>query len=74
MKLEASLGVTPGRTVGLFSPGGKSQYFCGKCGSPHVLGPITIMGQKSIVCQPCAAWYQWKGRTIRSANSGEAKQ
>jgi hypothetical protein len=57
---------------GLFSPSGKSQYFCGKCQSPQVLGPIIIMGQKSIVCQPCASWYQWKGRIIRSAQRSQS--
>lgn len=66
VKPEAVVGVTPGRTVGLFSPSGKTQYFCPKCDSPHVLGPISIMGSKSVVCQPCAAWYQWASRIKRS--------
>lgn len=67
-KVEAVLGVTPGRTVGLFSSSGKVQYFCPKCLSPYVLGPITIMGQKSITCQPCEGWYQWRARIKRSTN------
>lgn len=67
MNPEATLGVTAARTVGLFSPSSKTQYFCPKCDSPHVVGPIFIMGSKSIVCQPCAAWYQWTARIKRSA-------
>ena len=59
---------------GLFSPSGKAQYFCGKCESPLVVGPIIIMGQKSIVCHPCQSWYQWKGRIIRSAGVERGKR
>ena len=53
-------------TFGLFSPSGKTQYFCPKCDSPYVLGPIMIYQSKSIVCHPCAAWYQWTSRIKRS--------
>lgn len=66
VKPEADLCVTAGRTIGLFSASGKTQYFCPKCDSPHVLGPIIIMGSKSIVCQPCSSWYQWSSRIKRS--------
>jgi DNA-directed RNA polymerase subunit RPC12/RpoP len=72
-KVEAVLGVTSARTVGLFSGSGKVQYFCPKCQSPYVLGPITVMGQKSIACQPCESWFQWSSRIKRSANDAGSK-
>jgi DNA-directed RNA polymerase subunit RPC12/RpoP len=68
-KVEACLGVTAARTVGLFSASGKTQYFCPKCDSPYVLGPITVMGQKSIACQPCESWFQWRSRIKRSTQT-----
>lgn len=72
-KVEAVLGVTAARTVGLFSSAGKTQYFCPKCQSPYVLGPIMILGQKSIGCQPCEGWYQWRSRIKRSTNDAAAE-